>query len=176
MKKIIMSFIFVAAFVMAGTASAKEMKLAHANLQKALNDSAAGTAAKNALQEEAKKLEEQLNVKQESLKKMKSEMDKMAAVWTKEARDLKEAEFRVKNQEFQKQYMDFGEELNKKKQEREAQIINELRAIVEDMAKKKGYTYVFERSLGGLLYAPSQDDITDEVIKLYDERFKSGGK
>ncbi|MEK6791083.1 MAG: OmpH family outer membrane protein [Deltaproteobacteria bacterium] len=176
MKKLIMPFIFVVVFVLAGGASAKDMKLAHANLQKALNDSAAGVAAKNALQEEAKKLEEALNVKQESLKKMKSEMDKMAAVWTKEARDLKEAEFRTKNQEFQKQYMDYGEELNKKKQEREAQIINELRSIVEDMAKKKGYVYVFERSLGGLLYAPAQDDITDEVIKLYDERFKSGGK
>lgn len=176
MKKMIMPFMFVAVFLLAGAASAKDMKLAHANLQKALNDSAAGVAAKNALQEEAKKLEEQLNVKQEGLKKMKSEMDKMAAVWTKEAREIKEAEFRAKNQEFQKQYMEYGEELNKKKQEREAQIINELRSIVEDMAKKKGYTYVFERSLGGLLYAPSQDDITDEVIKLYDERFKSGGK
>ena len=72
--------------------------------------------------------------------------------------------------------MDYGEELNKKKQATEARIIGELRDVVEEIAKKKKYTYIFERSVGGLLYAPEDADLTDEVIELYDKKFKAKGK
>ena len=68
--------------------------------------------------------------------------------------------------------MDYGEELNKKKQSSEATIIKELRDVVEEIARKKGMTFVFEKSVGGLLYAPKDVDLTDEVIKAYDARKK----
>lgn len=169
-------FIVAAAMMIATTALtvpalAKEMRIGHANLQRALNESDAGIKAKDQLEEEAKKLEDELNAQQAELKKMKDDIDKMGAIWNKETRDAKEADFRTKSQEFQKKYSDYGEDLNKKKQDRESVIIEDLRTIVDELAKKKGYSYVFEKSMGGILYAPDADDITDEVIKTYNKRF-----
>jgi len=165
-------FLF-ALMALALPARAAEIKIGYANLQRALNECDAGVKAKETLKDEAKKLEDQLNVKQEELKKMREEIDKKSNVWNKETKDQKENEFRAKSQDFQKQYVQYGDDLNKKKQDTEAKIIDDLRDIVEEIAKKKGYTYVFERSVGGLLYAPAQDDLTDEVIKAYNKQYRN---
>lgn len=152
---------------------AADLKIGIANLQKALNESDAGNRAKESLKEEAKKLEDTLNAKQEDLKKLKDEIDKKAGVWNKETAEKKEREFREKSQEFQQQFVNYNDMLNKKKQEKEAQIIEELRDIVEEIAKKKGYSFIFEKSVGGVLYSPSSVDITDDVIKEHNKRFRA---
>lgn len=168
--------LFMALLIFAAPATAAELKIAYANLQKALNECDAGIKAKDTLKDEAKKLEDELNVKQEELKKLKEEIDKKSNVWNKDTKEAKEKDFRTKTQEFQKQYMEYGDRLNKKKQDTEADIIDELRAVVEDIAQKKGYTYVFERSVGGLLVAPPSDDLTDEVIKTFNKQYKAKKK
>ena len=68
--------------------------------------------------------------------------------------------------------MQYGEDLNKRKQEIESKIIQGLRDTVEEIAKKKGYSYVFEKSVGGLLYAPADADLTPEVIKAFNAKKK----
>jgi outer membrane protein len=166
-------FVLFAWFLVAASpAASAEVKIGYANLQKALNECKAGVKAKDDLKVEAQGLEEELNKKQEELKKMKDELDKKASVWNKETKDAKEKEFKTRTADFQKKFMEYGDNLNKKKQETEARIIKELRDVVEEIAKKKGITFVFEKSVGGLLYAPKELDLTDEVIKTYDARKK----
>jgi outer membrane protein len=177
MKKFKFLMVFAALFVfLSAPAMAAEVKIAYANLQKALNECEAGKKAKETLRVEAQKLEEELNTQQEELKRLKEEIDKKGSVWNDETRQAKEKDFQAKSQSFQKQFMDYGEELNKKKQRTEARIIGELREVVEELAKKKNYTYVFEKSMGGLLHAPEDADITDEVIELYDKKFRESGE
>ena len=171
--KLISAFIVIAfALFISGPVSAAELKLGYANLQKALNECDAGKKAKDDIKEQAEKLEGELNKEQESLKKLKEELDKKGSVWNKETRDSKEKEFKARTAEFQKKFMEYGEQLNKKKQETESRIIADLRDIVEEIAKKKGMTFVFERSVGGILYAPKELDLTDEVIKTHNSRKK----
>ncbi|MBI5491490.1 MAG: OmpH family outer membrane protein [Deltaproteobacteria bacterium] len=172
-KGLLLGLTLFAFILSAVSVRAADVKIGYANLQKALNECDAGIKAKDTLKDEAKKLEDELNVKQEELKKMKDELDKKASVWNKETREAKEKEFKTKSQDFQQKFMDYGEQLNKRKQDVEAQIIEDLRDVVEEIAKKKNFTYVFEKSVGGLLYAPSDADLTDEVIKVYNKRTKS---
>ncbi|HBG46593.1 MAG TPA: hypothetical protein DDW94_06325 [Deltaproteobacteria bacterium] len=172
MTRVIAAAIFVSVFLLSGQAFSAEIKIGYANLQKALNQCDAGVKAKEDIKAEAEKLEEELNKEQESLKKLKDDLDKKASVWNKETREAKEKEFKARTGEFQKKFMDYGERLNKKKQETEAKIIEGLRDVVEEIAKKKGVTFVFEKSVGGLLYAPSEYDLTDEVIKAFNSKGK----
>lgn len=167
-----MFFALAITLAMALPAYSAEIKIGYANLQKALNECEAGIKAKETLQTEADKLEAELDQKQEDLKKMKDEIDKKAGVWNKETRDAKEKEFRGKSQDFQKLYMEYGEELNKKKQQTENEIISDLKVVLEDIAKKKNYTFIFEKSAGGILYGPEDADLTNEVIKAYNKKFK----
>jgi outer membrane protein len=160
-------------FAFSAPAWSADLKIGYANLQVALNECQAGQAAKESLKQEAQDRESELQVKQEELKKLKEEIDKKASVWNKETLREKEDEFKARSQSFQQQFMAYGEELNKKKQVSEARIIGELRDVVEELAEKGKYSYIFEKSVGGLLYAPEDADITDDVIELYDKKFRA---
>ncbi|MEK6760219.1 MAG: OmpH family outer membrane protein [Deltaproteobacteria bacterium] len=165
-----LAVVMMAAALFAAPAAAGEIKIGYANLQKALNESEAGLKAKDDLKVADQKLEEEFKTKQEDLKKMKEEIDKKGIAWNKETREKKETEFKARVQEFQKGFMQKGDELNKKKSEAEAKIITDLRDVVSSFAKEKSYTYIFEGSVGVILHAPADADITNEIIKAYNAK------
>ncbi len=154
-------------------ANGAKLKIGYANLQKALNESAAGIEAKEVLKEEAEKLEDALNEKQIELKKLKEEIDKKGKVWNKDTLETKEQNLMDRSQDFQQQFMESNEKLNKLKINKEAEIIKELTDLVEEIAQKEGYSYVFERSVGGLIYALPETDLTDTVIELHNKRYRT---
>ena len=173
MTRILSAFMVIAfALFVSGPAAAAELKIGIVDLQKALNLCDAGKKAKEDIKQEAEKLEGELNKEQESLKKLKGELEKNSSVWNAATKEAKEKEFRGRTAEFQKKFMEYGEQLNKRKQETEARIIADLRDIVVEIAKKKGMTFVFERSIGGVVYSPKDVDVTDEVIKAHNSRKK----
>ncbi len=161
-------------FILLGFAhlSAAELKIGYVNLQRALNECEAGIRAKAELKEEAKKLERQLTEKQEELKKLREEIEKKHAVWNEETRKAKERDYQTKSQQLQQEFVRLSEELNKKRSKKEEKIIKELRSLIDQVAEEKGYTYVLEASTGLVIYGPEEDDITDMVIKLYNEKLK----
>ena len=163
-------------FALVLPAVAGTQKIGYANLQKALNDCDAGKVAKENLQRKAEDLETDLNAKQEELKKLKGEIDSKRSIWNKEMLNTKEELFVSKSRAFETQFREYNEEINNKKQAEEAAIIEEFAGIVEELAKKRGYTYVIERSLGGLLYAEPENDLTAEVIKIHNKRFSKRGR
>lgn len=164
-------FLWVSLPAMAGG-----LKIAYADLQKALNRSDAGVSAKEELKAEAARLEKELNAEQAEIRKLKKEIEKKRHVWKKNTLLAKEKAFNARAKAFQKKFVKYNDSLNKKKVEKEAEIIKELRAIVREIAKKRGYTYVFEKSAGGILYAPVDADLTDDVIKIYNRRTREAAK
>lgn len=166
---------FIMLFTLPALAKDKEQLIGYVNLQKALNESEAGIKAKEFLRDESKKIDDSLTTKQEELKKLRDDLEKKGSVMTKEGKEAKEQELRTKGQDFQKIYMELNEQLGKKQQEKQEQIIGELYEIVDEVARKRGFTYVFERSMG-LLYAPPEGDITEDVIKTHNKRFKAKAK
>ncbi|MFQ5441672.1 MAG: OmpH family outer membrane protein [Thermodesulfobacteriota bacterium] len=166
----------LAFFLLTLPAAAGEVKIAYADLQKALNVCEAGVSAKESLKKEADKLEKELDVKQEKLKKFKEEIEKKKNVWNKDTLRAKEKDFNEQSKDFQKQFMASNDKLNKIKREKESRIIDELRDVVRGLAKDKGYAFVFEKSTGGLLYGPPEADLTEEVIKTYNKRFRERGE
>ncbi|GMR04372.1 MAG: OmpH family outer membrane protein [Thermodesulfobacteriota bacterium] len=166
----------LAILVFAVPAGAGELKIGYADLQKALNTSEAGVNAKESLKKEADRLEKELDAEQAVLKKMKEEIDKKKNVWNKDTLRAKELDFSKQSQAFQKKYVDFNGKLNKIKREKESEIIDELKEVVKEVAKEKGYTFVFEKSTGGLLLGPPEADLTEEVIKRHNKRFRESGK
>ncbi|MBI5286682.1 MAG: OmpH family outer membrane protein [Deltaproteobacteria bacterium] len=176
MRTFILALAIVLSFVILGTVNAAEVKIAYVNLQKALNESHAGKDAKDNMAEEIKKRQEQVDARQEELKKLKEEIDKKGAIWSKEVREQKEKEFQARSQDFQRFFLQSEDELRKKEQEKVREIIKELQEVVKELAKKKGYTYVFEKTEGGVIYSPDDMDLTDEVIKIYNGRYKKEKK
>jgi outer membrane protein len=82
----------------------------------------------------------------------------VATVRNTKMREIADLERRI--QEFQQQAQ---EEIANKEQEVLTPIIDKARKAIDEVAKAKGYTYVFDSSLGVLLYADDTEDILADV-------------
>ena len=174
MKKLQIILAFVLAIALSGAAMAAEVKLGYVNLQRALNECSAGKEAVVELEAETKKRQEQVDIKQEELKKLNEEIEKKRAVWSEDMREQKQKELQAKMQEFQRFYLQSNDDIKRREQEKKTVIIKDLIELAKPLAKEKGYTFIFE--LNGLVYGPSEADLTNDLIKLYDAEHKKGKK
>jgi outer membrane protein len=76
--------------------------------------------------------------------------------------------------EYQRTVSDSQSEVKKQESELTNGILQEIRAIVEKMGKDGGYTMIIENAEGIVLYSKKDLDLTDAVIKKYNESKKAG--
>ncbi len=166
-------FIAIAALLMmvfSTHAIAADLKIGYADLQRALNESESGKRAKVSLKAEAEKYQKEVTIMEDKLKTQKEEIDKKIAVWNKDTKAAKVKSFQEGLKELQQTTQKYDTMLRKTKAQSEATIIAELKEIIKTIAKKKGYTFILEYSAGGILYAPENNSITDELIKQYNKK------
>lgn len=172
MKKIIF-LILVLSF--AFNAEAAELKFGYIDLSKALNESDEGEKATKMLEEMVASKQAVLAEKEGEIKKLKEELEKQkqSPMFTADAMKDKEANLNKLVRDLQIKVNDYQEEIQKKEAEFRTEIIKGLRAIINSYGEKEGFTIIFEYREGGLLYSQKKIDITDEILKKYNEVSKT---
>ncbi len=153
-----------------------EVKIGIVDYQKALETSAEGKKAKALFSKKVEKAQEELKMRQEELDKLKAELDRQAGILSEEARAEKEKTYQYKLRDFQRLYKDSQEELQREDAELSDKILKGLQAVVEKLGKQDNYHLILEKSHGGVLFSDSSVDITDKVIKMYDEMQQKSSK
>jgi len=168
MKKL--SLLLVVLILLAGThASAENIKIGSVDLVKALNDSDAGKKAKTDLEFLIKSKQASLDEKGKNIEKIKSEIDKQSSVLSADARKSKEEELEKMIRDYQRLVSDSQNEIKKKEGDLTAEIIKELRGIIEKIGSDEGYTLILEGGEGQILFAKKEIDITETVLKKHNE-------
>ena len=106
--------------------------------------------------------------KKEELDKLREEIERTAVVMREEERRKKEGDFEHKRLDLKRRFEESQASLQKKDQEMTGKIIEGLQKIIKDIGDRDGYTLVLELSASPVLYYKSGDDITSEVLKIYD--------
>lgn len=151
------------------SAMAADIKIGYVALLRAMYESTEGKATMEILQKEATKREAEVTKKRDELVALRTEIEEKSSVWNPDTRQAKVQVFQMKEEELRRFVNKHTQEFNEQKQKNERRIEDELRGIVDKVAKKKGYTHVFDITLNVLLVMPDGDDITDDVIKAYDK-------
>jgi outer membrane protein len=71
--------------------------------------------------------------------------------------------------DYQRLVQDSQNELKKKEGELTGSIIRELREVVEKIGQDEGYSLLLENVEGIILYSRKDLDITEKVVKIYNE-------
>jgi outer membrane protein len=145
-------------------------KIAVVDVQKVLNDSTAGKKAKVDLEALIQSKQAHIDEQGKTIEKMKTDIDKQASVLSPEARQTKEDELEKLIREYQRLVQDSQTEVKKKEGELTGAILKEVNDLVIKIGEKEGYAVILER--GMVLYSHKDLDITDKVIKEYDESKK----
>jgi len=158
-------------FAFVATASAAPTgKTAVVDLQKCISKSKKGERLGSKFRAERDGLKDFLKEREEELKKMMEDFEKQAPVLNEEARQAKRREFEEKKAAFQKEIEAEEQKIRAKGDELTSIVLKDLEIIVREVAEKNGYDMILNKAGVWLLYADDSMDITDEVIRIYDER------
>ncbi len=176
MKRMVLIGVVIALMV-ATSAWAEGLKFAYVDLQRALNECMAGKEAKATLEKEKEEKQKQIQEKEKQIEALKAEIEAKKTVLSQEALQRKQDDLDRLMRDLKRFVQDANEELQKKQQQFTNNILTELVKVVQELGKERGYTFIFERVPGVLLYVDEGLDLTDEVIKRYDEKYqKEKGK
>jgi len=159
--------VLVIIFMTISVQAAETVKIGLIDFQKVLKTSNAGKAAQSEINKQGKKMEADLKKKKEELEELKQKIDREALVMTKEMRDQKEREFRIKINDFKMLEKKYKENFNEVNTKLVFQFRNEIVGLVEKIGKRDGYLIIMEKNEAGVVFSPDSMEITDEIIKLY---------
>jgi len=161
-------------FVSGGSpaAAADAPKIAVVNLQTVLETSVAGKAAQNELKTQRDKLEADLKQKGTDLQELEKRLQRETTVMSKEMREEKEREFRIKTSDFQALQKKYRGDLQDLERKLMMQLQKDISDLVTEIGKKEGYLLVL--SSIGVLYSQPAADITSRLIQELNA--KSGKK
>ncbi len=168
MKKVLVLILVLLAFGWQ-TAHAAEVKIGIVDLMKALNESENGKKAKAELETLIKSKQSSLDEKGREIEKLKGELDKQASVLSPEAKKSREEDLERLLREYQRLVSDSQTDVKKKESELTGEILKELRAIIDKIGQEGGYTMVIENADGIILYSKKEINLTETVIKRYNE-------
>ena len=144
-------------------------KIAVVDMQRILNETAAGQKAR-------KDLETASLAKQKKLDKLqkKLEEDQKALASIKEEEALYQAQEKLQREfyELQSMYMTLQQELAEQEARTLEKMYANCQALAKDLAKDFSLDLVLIRDQSTVLYAAAGIDLTDEVIKRYDKKYQ----
>ena len=146
-----------------------DMKVGIVDLMKTLNESNSGKKAKTDLEALIKSKQSVLDEKGKEIEKLKADLEKQSSVLSADAKKSKEEDLEKLLREYQRLVTDSQTEVKKKESELTGEILKELRVIVNKMGEEGGYTVILENADGLVLYSKKEINLTDVVIKRYNE-------
>ena len=149
------------------------VRIGTVDMQKALQSVEAGKNAKTQLEKEFNAKKKSLQAEEAKIKKAHEEFQKQSLVMNEEARAKKQAEIQKQIMAFQEMTARSQQEIQLKEQDLTKPIINKIRDLVSELAKKKGYTIILEKNENMVLFSQDKDDLTTEVIALYNKQNKA---
>jgi len=162
----------MAAFLVLGAVPARAQagKFGVVDMQQVILTVEEGKAARAALEKEIKAKEAELGKQKEELDKMNGEWKNQAALLSEDARMKKQAEFQEKFMTLRNAEMEFQANIKRKEQKATQAIAMKVAQVVDQLARKRTLTGVFEANSAGLLYLECPVDLTQDVITEYAKR------
>lgn len=149
-------------------------KIGVVEFQRLFENSEAGKEIKAEITQKGKKMEAELKEKGAEIEELKKRLEREALVMSKEMREEKEREFRIKVNDIKTLQKKYEVELQGIQKKLMAGLQTETLVIIDEIGKSRGYLLIMDKR--GVLYSPGTIDITDEVIKKYNAQYTKNKK
>src|SRR5689334_6695182 len=95
---------------------------------------------------------------------MQEDIEKNAVTMSESQRRNRERDFQEMNRDFQRKQREFREDLNQRRNEELAQVVELANRIIRQIAEQEKFDIIFQDAV----FASPRIDITDKVIKALD--------
>lgn len=171
MKKILLSFVLVTVGLAAdGRAQESTTPIYVVDMQRVLDETVIGKAAKVSVDQAVKKGKTELEKSRLEIESLKKAIEKQGALLSDSAKKQKAEQIVQKERDLMKKLEDQRELVVKKNVAEIDKIIAAANEVVQEIAGKNKYEFVLERDNRLVVYVDKKYDLTDKVIKTLDDR------
>lgn len=147
------------AFFICATVVNAQIKLGHINSTQLLSSMPETKLADSTLQKFGESLQAQLKTMSAEYDAKVADYQAKSEAMAEPVRTTKEKEIRDLGQRIQDFQESAQQSVQKKKEDVYSPIIKKAEEAIKAVGKDKGYTYIFDASIGALLYSSDSDDI-----------------
>ena len=152
------------------------VKIAFVDVQRVLARSAAGVTAREQLEREKAAMQKQVDGQRIDAEKLRDELEKKGQLLSADSRREKQETLERKVRDVRRLVDDLQKELQKKEQEILARVLNDISGVVQKIGKEKGYTMIVERRGASVVWGAPEADVTEEVVRAFDDETKKAKK
>ena len=160
----ILRAILLLCLLLPALAAQAQNKFGFVNTQRVLSESLPATRAQKRIEAEFQKRDQELARLADQLKRLQDDIDRNGVTMGETQRRNKEREFGELNRDFQRKQREFREDLNQRRNEELAQVIEQANRIIRQIAEQEKFDIIFQDAV----FASPRIDITDKVIKALD--------
>jgi len=153
----------------ASAAGAQDLKIGYVNSDRVLREATPAKAAQAKLETEFSKRDKELNDMAVRLKGAADKLDKDAPTLAEAERTRRQRELVEQDREIQRKRREFQEDLNQRKNEELAQVVERANRVIKQIFESEKYDLILQEAV----FAGPRADITDKVIKALNAQ---GGK
>lgn len=140
---------------------AQELKIGVVSTERIFREGAPYKAAQTKIELEFSKRQKELQDMASRLKAAAAKMDKDAAVLSDSDRAKRQRELADMDKEFQRTQREFREDLNQRRNEEMASVIEKTNKVIKQIAVAEHYDIILQEAV----YISPRVDITDKVLK-----------
>lgn len=144
--------------------SAPTGRFGFVNTERILRDAIPAQRAQKKIEAEFQKRDQELARVADQLKRMQDDLEKNSVTMSESQRRTKEREFGELNRDFQRKQREFREDLNQRRNEELAQVVEAANRVIRQIAEQEKYDIILQDAV----YASPRIDLTDKVIKALD--------
>ncbi|MBV6475837.1 MAG: OmpH family outer membrane protein [Rhodocyclaceae bacterium] len=141
--------------------AAAETKIGFVNTEKIFREAAPAVRAQKKIEKEFEKRDQDMQRLAKQLQSMQEGLEKNAVTMSESEKRNKEREFNDLNREFQRKQREFREDLNQRRNEELAAVLERANKTIKAIAEAEKFDVILQEAV----YAAPRIDITDKVIK-----------
>lgn len=138
-----------------------EVKIGFVNSERVMREAAPAVRAQQRIEKEFAKRDQELQRMAKDLESLQKSLENEGAKLSDADRRNKERAFSDLNRDFQRKQREFREDLNQRRNEELASVLDKANRAIKQIAESEQYDVIFQDSV----YANPRIDITDKVVK-----------
>ena len=136
-------------------------RIGFVNTERILRESNAAKAAQQKLEQEFSRRDKELQETAARIKQMGERLDRDVTVLTDSDRARRQREVADQDKEFQRKQREFREDLNQRRNEELASVIERANRVIKQIAEQEKYDLILQEAV----YASPRIDVTEKVLR-----------
>jgi outer membrane protein len=166
MSSRILHTLAAAALLASASCYGNDLKIGFVSTERIFREAAPAVRALKKLEKEFATRDADVQKLAKQAKDMQAALEKEGVTMTESDRRAKEADLARVNRDLQRMQREFREDLNLRKNEELAQVLERANKVIQEIAEKEKYDLILQEAV----YRSARIDITDKVIKALSDK------